>query len=111
MPVTILHALEWFAAELEEHIFERRCRARVCRGLVRYEVDHEAAARPEYAAALAGAAENCLTNVMRGDTSGGPCLSCVVCHELLPDIVRVVDAFEPGLGPAPELVSIQPSAR
>jgi NADH:ubiquinone oxidoreductase subunit F (NADH-binding) len=111
MPVTILHTLEWFAAELEEHIFERRCRARVCKGLVRFEADREAAARPEYAASLANAAEHCLTNAVNGSTSGDPCLNCVVCHELLPDLVQVVDAFEPGLGPAPELISIQPSAR
>jgi NADH:ubiquinone oxidoreductase subunit F (NADH-binding) len=107
-PSIIANALTWFEEELNEHIFQRRCRARVCKGLTRYAADREAAARPENAEALAAAADRCLTNVLRGSTEGGPCLDCVVCRELLPDIVRVVDAFESGHSPAPELISVQP---
>jgi hypothetical protein len=114
-PSIIVNALDWFAAELEEHIFERRCRAKVCKGLTRFEADTEAAARPENATALAEAARSCLTLARRRaageDVAGAaPCLDCVVCAELLPGIVHVVDAFEPGLGPAPELISVQPAA-
>jgi hypothetical protein len=109
-PTIINNTLEWFAAELEEHIFERRCRARVCKGLTRYEADRDALTQAD-PAAVAAAAERCLTNATRGTPDAQPCLDCVVCAELLPGVVRVVDAFEPGLGPAPELISVQPAAR
>ena len=40
----------------------------------------------------------------------GPCLDCFVCHELLPDVVKLVDRFPAGAGPAPELISVQPAS-
>jgi hypothetical protein len=107
-PSIIMNALDSFLDEVNEHIFERRCRAKVCRGLTRYAADREAAARPENAAALARAAEVCL-NAVTGQ-SDGPCLDCFVCHELLPDVISVVDRFPAGVGPAPELLSVQPAS-
>jgi NADH:ubiquinone oxidoreductase subunit F (NADH-binding) len=109
-PTIINNTLEWFSAELNEHILERRCRARVCKGLIRYAADRDALARIDNAV-LIDAAEHCLTNARRGASGGEPCLDCVVCAELLPDVVRVVDAFEHGVGPAPELISVQPAER
>jgi NADH-quinone oxidoreductase subunit F len=106
-PAVIVNAMDWFSDELEEHIYDRRCRARVCKGLVRYEADRAAATRPENADILAHAAEYCL-NAATGKSQGA-CLDCAVCHELLPEVVRVVDAFPPGIGPAPELISVQPA--
>jgi NADH-quinone oxidoreductase subunit F len=108
-PVTILHALEWFIDDLNEHIFERRCRARVCSGLIRYEADRDAAGRAEHAEAMARAAATCL-NAVTGQ-SDGPCLDCLVCRSLLPDVVKAVDVFPAGAGagPAPELISVQPA--
>ena len=103
-----MNALDSFLDEVNEHIFERRCRARVCRGLTRYAADREAAARPENAASLARAAEVCL-NAVTGQ-SDGACLDCFVCHELLPDVISVVDRFPAGVGPAPELLSVQPAS-
>jgi NADH-quinone oxidoreductase subunit F len=107
-PSIMVNTLDWFAAEVEEHISQRRCRAKVCKGLIRYEADRAAAARPENAAALARAAEVCL-NAVTGK-SDGPCLDCFVCHELLPDVIKVVDAFPSGVGPAPELIPVQPAS-
>jgi len=106
-PAIIVNALDWFSDEVNEHIFERRCRARVCKGLIRYEADREAAQRPEHAAAYRRAAETCLRAI--AGESDGPCLDCLVCRELLPDVVKVVDRFAPGIGPAPELISVQPA--
>jgi NADH-quinone oxidoreductase subunit F len=106
-PVTILHTLEWFMDDLNEHIYQRRCPARVCPGLIAYEADRDAASRPEHAEALARANRACL-RVLEGERTDA-CLDCFVCRELLPDVVRVVDRFEPGVGPAPELISVQPA--
>ncbi len=106
-PAIIVNTLEWFMDELNEHIVDRRCRAHVCKGLIRYEVDREALERPENAAALARANQLCI-EVVTGQRDSA-CLDCVVCHELLPDAIHVVDAFEHGVGPAPELISVQPA--
>jgi hypothetical protein len=35
------------------------------------------------------------------------CLDCFVCHELLPEAVRIVDRFDANIGPAAELISVQ----
>ncbi len=107
-PSVIMNVIDSFAEEMNEHIFERRCRARVCRGLTRYEADRDAAQRPEHAEAMARATETCL-NAVTGQ-SDGPCLDCFVCHELLPDVIEVVDRFPPNVGPAPELISVQPAS-
>jgi NADH:ubiquinone oxidoreductase subunit F (NADH-binding) len=106
-PSIIMNALDSFPDEVNEHIFERRCRAKVCKGLISYEADRDAAARPEHAEAMARAAEVCL-NAVTGQ-SDGPCLDCFVCREVLPEVVRVVDRFPAGTGPAPELISVQPA--
>jgi NADH:ubiquinone oxidoreductase subunit F (NADH-binding) len=106
---TLINALDWFQDEIKQHIFERRCRAQVCKGLIRYQGDREAANRPELAGALARANEHCI-NVVTGQADGA-CLECFVCREILPETVRVVDAFESGLGPASELISVQPAER
>ena len=108
-PAVVVNALTWFADEYEEHVLQRRCRAKTCKGLIRYEADRTAASRPQHAEALARANELCLA-VAAGEASEA-CLDCLVCRELLPDVVRVVDAFESGVGPAPEPVSVQPAER
>jgi NADH:ubiquinone oxidoreductase subunit F (NADH-binding) len=105
----VSNTLQWFEDEVREHIFDRRCRAKVCRGLVRYEADRNALDRPEIQDALARANDLCL-RVLTGD-SDSACLDCDVCYELLPQVVRKVDRFEAGIGPAPELISVQPAER
>jgi NADH:ubiquinone oxidoreductase subunit F (NADH-binding) len=117
MPVTILHTLDWFKEDLDEHIFERRCRARVCKGLIRYEVDQDAvAARPELTDGLARALDYCPTGAVKlvdGTylIEDALCVRCNACKELAPEAVRIVDFYETGVGPAPELVSVQPAER
>lgn len=41
-PKPVLSALKYFREEFEEHIYERKCRANVCRELRTYEIDPEA---------------------------------------------------------------------
>jgi len=40
-PNPVLSTLHWFRNEYEEHIFERKCRAGVCRELLTYRIDTE----------------------------------------------------------------------
>jgi len=40
-PNIVLSTLHWFKEEYEEHIFERKCPAGVCRELVRYRIDRD----------------------------------------------------------------------
>ena len=92
-PVTILHTLDWFKADLEEHIFERHCRAGVCKPLVRYEIAAQTGD-------LARAADYCPTDAIErvGDTytiDDALCVRCNACREIAPEAVRVVDAFGP----------------
>ncbi|MBN2803298.1 MAG: NADH-quinone oxidoreductase subunit NuoF [Deltaproteobacteria bacterium] len=41
-PNPVLSTLKWFKNEYEEHVFERKCRAGVCRELVKYEINSDA---------------------------------------------------------------------
>jgi NADH:ubiquinone oxidoreductase subunit F (NADH-binding) len=40
-PIPVLTALKWFRDEFEEHIYERKCRANVCRNLKAYMISAE----------------------------------------------------------------------
>ena len=108
-PSVIMNAINMFSDEVNEHIHQRRCRARVCSGLIAYKADRDAAARPEHADVLARANYACL-RVLEGERTDA-CLDCFVCHELLPDVIQVVDRYDPTVGPAPELISVQPAER
>ena len=115
-PAVIVNALDWFRDEFDAHIFERRCPAQVCHGLIRYEIADGAGAAPEHAEALARAQDFCPTGAVQRPDGGyriedALCIRCDVCRQLAPEAVRVVDAFEPGLGAAAELIPVQPAAR
>ena len=116
-PAIIVNALDWFTAEYEEHVFQRRCRARTCRGLVRYQIDSDAlAAHPEFIEGLAEAADLCPTNAVKQINGSyliddALCVRCNVCREVAPQAVQVVDAFAGVAGAAPELISVQPAER
>lgn len=38
-PNPVLSTLKWFRDEYDAHIYERRCPAKVCKGLIKYEID------------------------------------------------------------------------
>jgi NADH:ubiquinone oxidoreductase subunit F (NADH-binding)/ferredoxin len=110
-PVTILHALDWFMDDLEEHIYERRCRARVCKGLIEYQV-----LQPDEPN-LPKAADYCPTDAIVREEGAGwvidqdLCIRCNACKEIAPNAIAVIDRFPAGIGPAPEPISIQPAER
>jgi NADH-quinone oxidoreductase subunit F len=113
----ISNALDWFTDEYNTHVFQRRCPTQVCKGLIRYEVDQDAAAaHPEELDGLAKAYDYCPTGAVKQVEGAyliedAICIRCNACKELAPQAVRIVDAFEPGVGPAPELISVQPAER
>jgi NADH:ubiquinone oxidoreductase subunit F (NADH-binding) len=105
-PSIIVQAMDWFTAEVNEHIYERRCRARRCKGLVRYEVFGKEPG-------LAKAADYCPTGAIKQDGDSyriddALCVRCDACREIVPTAIRVVDSFEGVTGPAPEIISVQP---
>ena len=121
-PSIIVNTLDWFMDEVMEHIVDRRCRARACHGLIRYEVDPASAIIAGNADALPKAADYCPTGAIRhgGEVNGvadtfviedSLCIRCGACKDIAPDAIRVVDFYETGIGPAPELISIQPAER
>jgi len=90
-PTAVMNSIEAFLDEYQEHIEGKRCPAKVCRGLIRYEIVGKSPSLPEAAAICPTAAI-----VQRdGDYAidQGLCIKCDACRELAPEAVRVVDAF------------------
>jgi NADH-quinone oxidoreductase subunit F len=90
-PTIALNTLSFFEDEVREHVFEKRCRAKVCKGLIRYQVSQQS---PE----LAEAEAICPTNaVVKKDGSyeidQSLCIKCNACREVAPQAIEVVDAF------------------
>ncbi len=99
-PTSVMTMFAHFEDELLEHLERKRCPAKACRGLIRYEVLHQSDRLP-----LAEAI--CPTNaVVRDDAmsaSGGAtyridqekCVKCDACREQAPYAIAVVDEFGP----------------
>ena len=92
-PAAVNCLLWYFMDELQEHIQQKRCRAGVCRGLIRYAVD------PRHDRDAAAAAAICPTNAIRQDEDGryfidqSLCIKCNACREVQPEAIRVDDAL------------------
>jgi NADH-quinone oxidoreductase subunit F len=92
-PAAVKCMLWYFEEELLEHIQQKRCRAGVCRGLIRYEVD------PAHADNVAEGAAICPTNAIKQAPNGAYfinqalCIKCNACKELQPDAIRIIDAY------------------
>jgi NADH:ubiquinone oxidoreductase subunit F (NADH-binding)/(2Fe-2S) ferredoxin len=90
-PNPVLTTLRYFREEYEEHVYGARCRALVCKGLIRYEVI------PELCTGCLVCLRNCTSNAITGEKlkphviHGELCGKCGVCKELCKfDAVRVV---------------------
>jgi NADH-quinone oxidoreductase subunit F len=98
-PTIMLKSAEYFREEIDEHIINRRCPAKVCRDLIRYEISGDSPKLPE-------AAELCPTNAIVQEDGkrriNERCIKCDACREIAPEAVRVVD--DP---PGPPLVLVQ----
>jgi dissimilatory sulfite reductase (desulfoviridin) alpha/beta subunit len=84
--------LRWYEDELMEHVLRKRCPARRCAGLIRYEVLHQSDKLP-----LAEAI--CPTGAVVKDARGvylinrERCVKCDACREQAPYAIDVVDEF------------------
>jgi NADH-quinone oxidoreductase subunit F len=91
-PTAVMTMLRWFEDELMEHVIRKRCPARACAGLVRWEVMHQSDRLP-----LAEAI--CPTGAVRKDERGQyfidqeGCVKCDACREQAPYAIAVVDEF------------------
>jgi NADH:ubiquinone oxidoreductase subunit F (NADH-binding)/(2Fe-2S) ferredoxin len=90
-PTVALNTLTFFEDEVREHVFEKRCRAKVCEGLIRYQVSQQ---RPE----LAEAEAICPTQAVvkkngSYEIDQSLCIKCNACREVAPQAIEVVDAF------------------
>jgi NADH-quinone oxidoreductase subunit F len=90
-PTVALNTLTFFEDEVREHVFEKRCRAKVCKGLIRYQVSQQ---RPE----LTEAEAICPTQAVVKKNGGyeidqSLCIKCNACREVAPQAIEVVDAF------------------
>jgi NADH:ubiquinone oxidoreductase subunit F (NADH-binding)/(2Fe-2S) ferredoxin len=94
-PTSVLSMLRWFEDELMEHVVRKRCPAKRCAGLIRYEVLHQSDRLP-----LAEAI--CPTNAVVKDARGlyyidqEKCVRCDACREQAPYAIAVVDEFGSG---------------
>lgn len=90
-PTVILNILSFFEDEVREHMFEKRCRAKVCKGLIRYQVSQQG---PELAEAEAMCPTSAVVRKNGGYEIDQPlCIKCDACREVAPNAIVVVDAF------------------
>jgi len=92
-PTVVLNMLDAFPEEYQAHVEGKRCPARVCRGLVRYEIAGGSPNLPDAAAICPTAA--IVQQNDRWVIDQGLCIKCDACRELAPEAVRVVDALAP----------------
>jgi NADH:ubiquinone oxidoreductase subunit F (NADH-binding) len=89
-PTVALNMLNAFPEEYREHVEGKRCPAKICRGLVRYEIAGSSPNLPDAAAICPTAAI-----VEKGGAYSidqGLCIKCDACRELAPEAVQMVDA-------------------
>jgi NADH-quinone oxidoreductase subunit F len=90
-PTAVMSMFRFFEDELLEHVQRKRCPARVCRGLVRYEVTHQSELLPKAEAI-------CPTDAVVRDNGTyridqAKCIKCDACREQAPYAIGVVDEF------------------
>jgi NADH-quinone oxidoreductase subunit F len=92
-PNPVLSTLRYFRDEIEAHIVEHRCPAKVCRPLIRYEIDADACTGCHV---CFGA---CPTQAISGDRKQAHtidqklCIKCDTCRQVCRfDAVAIVDA-------------------
>jgi NADH:ubiquinone oxidoreductase subunit F (NADH-binding)/(2Fe-2S) ferredoxin len=90
-PTAVMSMFRFFEQELLEHVQRKRCPARVCRGLVRYEVLHQSELMPKAEAICPTSAVVRDNGTFRIDQA--KCIKCDACREQAPYAIGVVDEF------------------
>ena len=81
-PNPVISTIKHFRAEYEAHIYEKRCPAKVCRALIRYEI------LPEPCTGCTVCARNCPTNAISGERrqvhviDPDVCIRCGICMQV-----------------------------
>lgn len=97
-PNPVLTTLKYFREEYREHIYAKQCRARVCKGLVRYEII------PEFCTGCLVCLRNCAQHAITGEKlkphfiHDELCEKCGVCKALCKfDAVKIVTGVPIGM--------------
>jgi NADH:ubiquinone oxidoreductase subunit F (NADH-binding)/(2Fe-2S) ferredoxin len=91
-PTAVMNSIEAFLDEYQEHIEHKRCPARVCPGLIRYEISGQSPKLAEAAAICPTAAIVASDGEYAIDQ--GLCIKCDACREVAPEAIQVVDSFQ-----------------
>jgi len=91
-PTAVMSMFRFFEDELLEHVERKRCPAKVCRGLVRYEVIHHSDRLPAAQAICPTSAVVRDNGTYRIDQF--KCIKCDACREQAPYAIAVMDEFE-----------------
>lgn len=81
-PTPVESILKHFRSEFEAHIYEKRCPAKVCKSLIRYEI------QPEICTGCTVCARNCPTNAITGERrqphviDPDICVRCGICMQV-----------------------------
>jgi ferredoxin len=102
-PYAVRSVIRHFGDEIMEHIRSRRCRAGVCRGLIRHRISDPQAAELEEAAELCPTSAIVESTIVAQDAVDqakgrtidvAACIQCGLCLEVAPDAVVVEPRFD-----------------
>lgn len=81
-PTPVLSTLKFFREEYEAHIYEKRCPAKVCKALIKYEIN------PQVCTGCTVCARNCPANAISGERRQAHhidtdlCIRCGICMQV-----------------------------
>ncbi len=81
-PTPVISTLRFFRHEYEAHIYEKRCPAKVCKALIRYDI------KPDVCTGCTVCARNCPTNAITGERrkphviDPDVCVRCGICMQV-----------------------------